>query len=147
MSWDPFEEIRKIKREIDRMISDFLRREAILKPFTALKPKGMREPLIDVYETNGEVVVLAELPGIRKEDIIVNASENSVEIVAEAKREAEEKEVGYFVKEREYRGYRRLINLPVRVDYKGAKASYRNGVLEIRLPKAERKEKARIEIE
>ena len=153
MSWDLFErELRKIekiteriRREMDRMLRGLVSEGRIPSP--PLPIRGYKEPLVDVYETEDEVVVLAELPGVNKENIIVDASEDSVRISAEVKKEVEEKERGYLKREREYLGFRRTVSLPVKVDPKGAKATYKNGILEIRLPKLEKKERVRVEIE
>ncbi|RLG61183.1 Hsp20/alpha crystallin family protein [Candidatus Geothermarchaeota archaeon] len=145
MSWDPFEEIKRIKNEIDRMITDLLGRARVYKPREVISG-GYRRPLIDVYETDKEVVVMAEMPGVRKEDIIVNVSTDAVEIRAELKKEEEVKKAGYYRREREYTGFMRMISLPTKVNPKEAKATYKNGILEIRLPKVEKKERVRIEI-
>jgi len=153
MSWDLFErELRKIekiteriRREMDRMLKELVSEGRIPRP--SLSIKGYKEPLVDVYETEDEVVVLAELPGVNKENIIVDASEDSVRISAEVRKEVEEKERGYLRREREYTGFKRTISLPVKVNPKRAKATYKNGVLEIHLPKLEKKERARVEIE
>ncbi len=79
---------------------------------------GVREPYVEtmVDEKNGELVVTAELPGVTKEDIKINATENSVEIVAE----------------RDDRKYRKVVALDAEVEPSSAKARYNNGVLEIK---------------
>ncbi|MEM0321108.1 MAG: archaeal heat shock protein Hsp20 [Thermoprotei archaeon] len=77
-----------------------------------------REPLVDVNETDNEVLVIAEMPGVDKSEIKLNATEDTLEIKAEKK-------------------YYRLVELPVKVIPDKAKASYKNGVLEVRLTKRE----------
>ncbi len=74
-----------------------------------------RKPLIDVIETDDEVQVIAEMPGVRKEDIDLNATEKSLEIRAEG----------------ENRRYHEIVNLPCEVVPESAKARYNNGVLEV----------------
>jgi HSP20 family protein len=92
-----------------------------------------RKPLIDVMETDEEVHVIAEMPGVNKEDIDVNASETSVEIKAEG----------------ENRKYFETVDLPCEVIPESAKARYNNGVLEIifkkKHPKKEEKKKIKVE--
>jgi HSP20 family protein len=92
-----------------------------------------RKPLIDVMETDEEVHVIAEMPGVNKEDIDLNASEKSLEIKAEG----------------ENRKYYETVELPAEVDPDSAKARYNNGVLEVVLkkkyPKKEEKKKVKIE--
>jgi len=88
-----------------------------------LKPsfdiKDAREPLVDIMPTNGEVKVIAELPGVNKQDIKVSALENTLTISVDTPG----------------RKYYREIELPAKVDAKAAKSTYLNGVLEITLPK------------
>ncbi len=79
-----------------------------------------REPLVDVAEEDDEVVVVAELPGVEKEDIELNATERELVISVDT----------------EKRKYYKRLELPAEVDPKSAKASYRNGILEVRLKKA-----------
>jgi HSP20 family protein len=76
-----------------------------------------REPLIDVLEENKDVVIVAELPGVEKNDIQLHTTENQLAVSVDAPR----------------RRYHREVTLPVRVDPKSAQASYKNGVLEVRL--------------
>lgn len=140
MSWDPLEEMRKIHREVDRLFSDFFG-----KP-KALIPEGFKEPLIDVCETDEEITVFADIPGVEKENIKLNATEDSLEIKAE-KKEEEVKKVEYELRERKYLGFYRLINLPTKVDASKAKATYRNGVLEVRLPKIEAAKRVDVPVE
>jgi len=85
--------------------------------------KEEREPLVDVYTTNGEVKVIAELPGVNKEDIQLHGTEDTLTISVDTPE----------------RKYYKEVNLPAKVDPKGAKTSYKNGVLEVTLPKKEDK--------
>ena len=83
--------------------------------------KEEREPLVDVYTTNGEVKVIAELPGVNKEDIQLHGTEDTLTISVDTPD----------------RKYYKEVELPAKVDPKGAKTSYKNGVLEVTLPKKE----------
>jgi HSP20 family protein len=83
-----------------------------------------REPLVDVTETNNEVHIIAELPGVEKEDIKMHGTDTSLTIDVDT---AERK-------------YHKVVELPAKVDTKETKASYKNGVLEVTLPKKEDKE-------
>ena len=137
MVWrDPFDEMRKL---VDRMERIFEEPWGFgFGPFRGLEEEreGFRQPLTDVFETDNEVVVTVELPGVRKEDIDVTVRENSVEIKAEVKKIEEVKKEGFFRAERSYQGFYRVIPLPTEVKSDQAKATYNNGVLEIRIPKA-----------
>lgn len=85
------------------------------------KIREEREPLVDVYTTNGEVKVIAELPGVNKEDIQLHGTEDTLTISVDTPE----------------RKYYKEVQLPAKVDPKGAKTNYKNGVLEVILPKKE----------
>ncbi len=87
------------------------------------------------------------MPGLEKQDIKINLIEDRLEISAETKREEEKKEKGYVYRERRAGSYYRAISLPSPVDPDNAKASYKNGVLEIKMPKTELKKKKPVKIE
>ena len=144
------EEMRRIRREVLRAAREFGR--ALDEIFREMHrefrlPAGFARPFVDVYERGGEVIVEAEMPGVNKEDIEVTATEDAVEIRAEARREAEERGERYFLRERSYRGFYRKVRLPAPVDPKKARATYENGILRVRLPKVGAAAGERIEIE
>ena len=103
-------------------------------------------PLVDIYETEDELVVVMELPGVRKEDINLSVSPSSVEVSAELTEEKEDKAKKYHKKERIIRRYYRTVTLPVKVSTEDVKAKYENGMLVIRFKK-ETGEKRRVEIQ
>jgi HSP20 family protein len=92
-------------------------------------------PAVDVYETDDEVVVKAELPGAKKEDIEVTATEDQVVICGESKSEEEVKEEGYHRRELRCGSFRRTVGLPSAVDQEKVQATFQDGVLEVRAPK------------
>jgi HSP20 family protein len=103
---------------------------------------------VDVRELEDEVVVAADLPGMDREDIGVNLiNPITLEISTDRRMESEEKEKEYFVKERFSGSMKRMIVLPREVTEERAKASFKNGVLEIRLQKAPADRGTRISIE
>ncbi len=81
--------------------------------------KEQREPLVDVMETDGEVKVLAELPGVEKKDITLHGTENTLNISVDTPQ----------------RKYYKEVETPAKIEPKQAKSSYKNGVLEITVPK------------
>jgi len=116
-------------------LEDFLWTPRIWRPTEYLAE--IRRPATDVLDTGKEIVVTAELPGIDKEDIDISVEEDCVEIKAERKLEKEEKEEGYHYRERGYKSFYRKMGLPASVIPDKAEAQLNNGVLEIKLPKAE----------
>jgi len=141
--WDPFDLIREIQEEIDAMFDEFFSRPRLWTYRRWKEPElyeegtgeVWREPFVDIFDRGDELVVIAELPGVRKEDIKVRVTEDSVYIEAIVRREKELEEEGAVRVERYYSGYRRVIRLPEEVIPEKAKAKYNNGVLEIRIPK------------
>jgi HSP20 family protein len=136
--WRPFEELERIRREFDRLMEEFIAKEEPVERFFA--------PALDVYETDGEVVVKAELPGVKKEDVEVLVRDNSLIIRGEKKEEKEEKTETYYRVERVYGKFERVVALPAEVKLEGVKAEFKDGVLEIRLPKEKTSKEAKIEI-
>jgi len=140
MIWDPFEElIEEMERMRRRMRRLF--REGFRMPVEASFP-------IDVYEEDDELVIRADLPGFKKEEIAVRVQEDSIDIKAMHKEKVEEKREGFYRAERRVGGLRRIIPLPAIVNPETAKAKLENGVLEIRVKKVEEKKKGKkVEIE
>jgi HSP20 family protein len=121
-----------MRTEIDRMFDEFFSGE----PFLARVGEGPRVPSIDIEETDGTVVVRAELPGVKKEDLDIEVTPDALILKAETKQEKEEKGKRYYRKERAWGMFQRMIPLPVEVKSNEAKASLKDGLLEITLPKA-----------
>ncbi len=135
--WRPFEELERIRREFDRLMEEFLKEEPAERVFA---------PALDVYETDGEVVVKAELPGVKKEDIEVFIRDNNLIIRGEKKEEKEEKTETVHRVERVYGKFERVVGLPTDVKLEGIKAEFKDGVLEVRLPKEKTSKEKKIEI-
>lgn len=133
--------MRAWEREIDRMFEDFpfLRfpRLSDIEPFRRLRESRLAAPTLDMYEEKNEVVVKAELPGMAKEEIDITLSNSTLTLKGEKKKEEEVKEKNYYRCEREYGSFLRTVQLPAEVKADGAKAIFKDGVLEIRLPKSE----------
>lgn len=147
MWWDPYDEMRELERRMNRLFRELggrgPRRRLLGRGEKGLATLGAREPFTDIMETEGSVIVTAELPGVKKENININATEEGIEISAEVKTEAKVEEKGFYRRERSYDRYYRSYSLPARVKPNEARATYKNGVLEVVLPKAEAGEKGR----
>ncbi|RLG22985.1 Hsp20/alpha crystallin family protein [Methanosarcinales archaeon] len=137
MRWSPFDELRRLREEIEDVLYGLER--------TPVWEGEYREPLIDIVDADDEVIITAELPGMRKEDVELTISDNVLTISAKREEEKSEEKENYLYRERVYSGFQRSIRLPVEVDEERAEAKFNNGVLEVRIPK-KASEGKRIEI-
>lgn len=108
---------------------------------------GMWEPAVDVINRKNELVVKAELPGVDKKDIKISLIENNLTIHGEVKKEEEVKREDYYCRERAFGSYSRTISLPTEVDKEKINAKFKDGVLEISMPKKPEMQPREITIE
>jgi len=137
--WDPFEEMKKFRKEIEKTFEDFYKKPV----FKGEKRPVIREPLTDIIQTNNKVIAKVELPGIDKKDIDLKITDNMLGIKAEKKHEEEVKKKGYFRQERSYSGFQRAFTLPARVIPEKAQAEFKNGILTITIPKKKKQIEAK----
>ncbi|OQX10319.1 MAG: hypothetical protein BWK76_20865 [Desulfobulbaceae bacterium A2] len=137
--------------EMERHVEDFFRHpfaafdQPAWPPFKFLKP-GETSPSVDIFEDKGVVVVRAEVPGIAKEDLQVNISDNILTISGEKKQETKEEKKNYHRLECSYGSFCRRFRLPQGVEADKAAAAFKDGVLEIRLPRGKDSSKKTIPI-
>ena len=110
-------------------------------------PERAWSPAVDLYETDENLMVKAELPGLDKKDIKLTLSDGLLTIAGEKKQEKETKRKNYRRLESSYGSFQRVIELPVPVQADKVKADYKRGVLEITLPKAEEAKTKEIQID
>ena len=135
MRWDPFRNLLRLDRELDRVFDRLFGRPALR--WDTEEP-GVRIPSVDLSETESEMVVRAELPGIDKDKIQIEVTPDSVSISGEMSEEREEKGETHHRRERVWGRFERTVPLPVEVVSDQTKATYRDGLLEVHLPKSER---------
>jgi len=137
--WDPFSDMIQFRDEVGRW-------------FDALDKKSQGQktavwaPDVDIKETDKEIRIKADLPGMKKEDIDISVDEDQLVIKGERIEEEEKKDKDYVRIERSYGSFYRSFNIGVPVRSDQIKASYKEGVLELVLPKAEAKKPKKIEI-
>jgi len=138
--------MRRFADEMDRTFGDF--GFPMMKGFTPLGSDESFTPKVDVFERDGKLVITADLPGMTKEDVKVDVTEDAVLIEGERKSEHEETEEGIYRAERSYGYFRREIPLPEGVKTDTANAVFKNGVLEVTLEAPQlTKSRRRIEIQ
>jgi len=106
-----------------------------------------RWPRVDVIDRDEEVVVRAELPGVKKEDLDVTMTDTTVTIKASTKAEEKEEKGQYFRRELAQGEFQRVIGLPQEVDGDKAKATFKDGVLELNIPKVKRTPRKTVKVE
>ncbi len=138
--WRPFLDLTRWEREMDRMMEDFFGRRARTwwpERWFRIDEREIGMPPVDVFEEKDDIVVKAELPGMTKEDIEVSLTDHTLTIKGEKKKEEEVKEENYYRSERSYGSFVRTLELPTEVYADKVKATFKNGVLEVRVPKTE----------
>ena len=140
--WDPFDFMRDLQSEMNRFLNlSPLRKDGDLawaRPF---------EPDIEVREEPDHFLVRADLPGIKKEELNISVTGNLLTLKGERKGETETKGRDYFYSERFYGAFSRTLELPTEVEADKMKAAYKDGVLELTLPKAESAKPKQIKVE
>ncbi len=133
--WDPFAELGELRSRFDRMFDEWL--DGRERAWT---------PAIDVARENGHLVVRADLPGIKPEEVKIEVEDDILTISGEHEERTEEKDDDYMRQERRYGSFSRSMALPGGVDAKKITASTRDGVVEVTvpLPKEAIKEPVRI---
>ncbi|GBE56633.1 MAG TPA: Hsp20/alpha crystallin family protein [Euryarchaeota archaeon] len=149
----PLREIERLDRRMNRLIQDIWGSESETPQLTGASTSlpaaatGWRMPAVDIQEKDKKIVVTAEIPGATKDDIQINISENRLEIKAETREEKSEEKEGYVYKERRHGSFYRSLELPTNVKADKAKASYKDGLLKLDLPKSKETKKTTIKIE
>ena len=136
-----------MQSEMNRMLDDMLG-TMFRRPQRQLAGVTEWAPAVDVVTKNGDLVVRAELPGVKQEDVDITLQNNVLTISGERKAEQEEERGGYYVRERRYGSFSRSFTLPEGVDESKVHARYENGVLEVTVEGAAAvQEPRRIQIE
>lgn len=140
--YDPFRDLRTLQEEVNRLFSTNLTRgfgeEGI--------GRGAWVPSVDIFENKDQIVLEAELPGMKREDFELTVENNVITLRGERRFEKQDDTDNYHRVERSYGSFTRSFTLPHSVSAEGANAEYTNGVLRVTLPKREEAKSRRIEI-
>lgn len=137
----PNHSIGQLEREIDRLFESAFRGFG-LAPFrsellTPLAASGLLKPQVDVGASDKEYSITVEVPGVDEKDVKVEVANNTMTIRGEKKQEKEEKEKNYYRVERSYGSFQRVLSLPEDANQEDIKATFKNGVLTIKMPRKE----------
>ena len=140
--YDPFRDLRTLQEEVNRLFSTNLTRafddEGI--------GRGAWAPSVDIYENKDQIVLEAELPGMKQEEFDLSIENNVITLRGERKFEKTDETDSYHRVERSYGAFTRSFTLPQTVSGEGATAEYNNGVLRVTLPKREETKARKIEV-
>ena len=128
--WEPFGGLASLRRDMDRLFERFLGREPS-------SPLGEMEPAIEVADTPEAVIVKAQVPGVSKERLQVNVTDNALTLKGEVKEDKTTEDKNYHRREFHYGAFSRTIPLPTTVQAEKATAQLKDGVLEVTIPKRE----------
>ena len=137
--WDPFREFLTVSNRLNRTIDDSFTQ----RPEDSF---GAWSPPVDIFERQDHLVVRAEVPGIQKEDMDVRIENGVLTLHGERKEEKEVKDVNAHLMERVYGSFTRSFSLPTTVDATRVTAVYKDGVLEVTVPKIETAKPKKVEI-
>jgi len=128
--WDPFRDMMILRDKMNRLFEDV---------YSGREDQGLLQgiwaPSVDIYETETDLVLTAEVPGIDEKDIEIRIEDNTLTVKGERKLEKETKEENYHRIERSYGSFQRSFALPAYVDHDKVQAEQQDGVLKITMPK------------
>lgn len=140
--WDPFQELRDLEKGLNRFFDtsyDFLPQK--------LSKEAVWSPSLDISEDKNHVTIKADLPGVKQSDIDISVDNNILTIQGQRKHEEEHKDKKHHSLERFYGSFTRSLSLPAYVDADKIKASYKDGVLEVAMPKKEGAKSKQVKVE
>jgi HSP20 family protein len=143
VKWEPFRDLMTAQRDFDRLF-----REAFSPVFgeTELSTRAWAPP-VDIYETDNDIVLKAELPGVDPKDVEIRVEDNNLYLKGERKFEKEVKEENYHRVERSYGSFSRSFSLPNSISADKVKAEYKDGLLTLTMPKREEAKPKTIKID
>jgi len=142
--WDPLRDLSGIQEKMNQLFEDTFSRTRVRDEALG---KGMWTPAVDIYETDDAVVVKAELPGLEKDQIGVEVKDGILTLHGERKFEKEVTEENYHRIERAYGSFHRSFSLPSSVEQDKIGAKFKDGVLEVTLPKREQAKPKQIKVD
>ncbi len=143
VKWNPWREMPALPSRLNRFFDDPFFRIGRLADDSDL---GMWNPAVDLYEKDDHYMIKAELPGVDKDAIKIDLKDRLLTLSGERSSDNEVKEENYYRRERSYGKFQRVFTLPADVDADKIKAEYKDGVLQIEVPKPEEKKAKKVTI-
>jgi HSP20 family protein len=141
--WDPFRDLSVLQERMNRVFED-----AAVRGWKNEEPSATTSwsPAVDIYETDSEILVQAELPGVDRKDIALQLENNVLTLKGDRRFEKETNQENYHRIERSYGGFSRAFTIPTIVDEDKIRADYKDGILKIALPKKDQVKAKQIKI-
>ncbi|MGE5359748.1 MAG: Hsp20/alpha crystallin family protein [Bacteroidales bacterium] len=141
--WDPFRDLAEVQERVNRALGDFYG----TRGSDDVMRRGAWIPPVDIYEgQNHEMIIKAEMPDIRQEDLDIRVEDNTLTITGEKKLDESVKQDQFHRVERAYGQFSRSFSLPASIDSEKVSADYKNGVLTIKLPMREEAKPKQIQV-
>jgi HSP20 family protein len=141
--WDPFRDLLGLQERMNRLFDDSVRN--VRQGDEALSTSVWTPP-VDIYETENEVIVKAELPEVNQKDIEIQVENNTLTLRGERKFDKEVKQENFHRIERSYGTFARSFTLPATIDQEKIRADYKDGILRVVMPKREETKPKQIKV-
>ncbi len=138
MQWDPFRALRRRNDGFEEFFRDL---------FAAPADGAPIEPAVEISETDKDVVVKVQVPGVEKDQMTINLTDDHLSVRGEVHKEHEEKKKNFYRQELRYGAFERVLGLPAEVDGTKAKADLKNGVLTVTMPKSQQPKAHQVKVE
>ena len=142
VKWNPMRDMLNLNGRADRLFNDFFYPSRGVLPSRDLD----WNPRVDIYEEEDAIVLKAELPGVEKDNIVVDVKDRVLTLKGERSSNSEVKEENYYRRERTFGSFERRFNLPDNVDAEKITADYKDGVLKVDIPKPEETKQRKITV-
>jgi HSP20 family protein len=131
--WDPFKNIATLQDRINRLFEDAFPSKSGGEDFSS----GDWKPLADIYDKGDSIMICMEIPGVKKEDVSIEVRENILTLKGSRAPDTDIKEENYYRRERNFGSFQRAFTLPPLVDPDNIRAKFKDGILEVEIPKPE----------
>lgn len=140
--WQPYGAVASLQDSINRLFSDSFSRTLMNDDYVLSAWK----PVVDIFDKNDAIIIHAELPGVTKDNVSIEIKENILTLKGERVENKEIKEDKYFRKERSFGSFQRSFTLPSTISHENIKATFKDGVLEVEIPKPDEKKPKMVQI-
>ncbi|WP_028323709.1 Hsp20/alpha crystallin family protein [Desulfatirhabdium butyrativorans] len=140
--WQPYGAVASLQNSINKLFNDAFARTNVDEDFALSAWK----PVVDIFDKDDAIVIHAELPGVKKEDVAIEVKDNVLTLRGERSESKEIKEDKYYRKERTFGSFHRAFSLPSAINPDTIKATFKDGILEIEIPKPEEQKPKQVKI-